>query len=313
MIDDFDLGTPTTVSGIYALESYEPGPSVGFMGLLHGNETAGKGLWDLIRRVGKPKRGSLYLIVGHPDAHWHELGPVRSIEHDINRLFHDTTRPQDRLTSPDHARCLDLMGFFDQLDILIDIHSTSAPTEPFVVMPGKSCSHFHLATDLPITQLFGLHRFLPATATNWMVDKGRTGITIEVGKHDDPEGRRIAAEMGELILKSLGMIDPASEEFKRSQPYMQRSIAILGRVETGSPRFAFTQCRGNFNQLEPNELIAIDDKKKHYAPNLENLVICMPTSIEVLREHDGIPAYYLGVDLRPILDVSILGAQSQPG
>ncbi len=306
MIDDFylDEGTPTEFSGIYALEGFQDGPSVGLMGLLHGNESAGVGLWDLIRRVGRPKRGRLFLILGHPEAFDHQDGPRRSIEHDINRLFHDSLTSDDRAKSPDHARCLDLMRFFDQLDILIDIHSTSSPTEPFVVVPGKRCDHARLATDLPITQLFGLHRFLPRTATHWMVERGRTGVTIEVGKHDDPEGRQTAAAMGEILLESLGMIEAGSAYFKRDQDYEKRSIAVLGRVETDSSRFAFTKCRGNFGRLMPNEVIAVDGDKTFQAPNLDHLVICMPTSMEVLQETDNVPAYYLGIDLESILGFS---------
>ena len=48
------VGEPTDIPGVSVLRGKEPGPNVGLMGMLHGNEHAGMGIWDIARRIGEP-------------------------------------------------------------------------------------------------------------------------------------------------------------------------------------------------------------------------------------------------------------------
>ena len=64
----FDLGDATAIRGVRVLRGEKPGPVVGLLGMLHGNEPAGIGLWQFAEQLGRPARGEIHLIVGHPDA-----------------------------------------------------------------------------------------------------------------------------------------------------------------------------------------------------------------------------------------------------
>jgi len=63
-----DLGEATAIRDVRVLRGDEPGPIVGLLGMLHGNEPAGIGLWRFAEALGRPARGEIHLILGHPDA-----------------------------------------------------------------------------------------------------------------------------------------------------------------------------------------------------------------------------------------------------
>lgn len=293
----FQVGQPTGIPGVNVLEGHQPGPNVGLMGMLHGDEHAGLGLWDLANRLGPPIKGRLYLIIGHPEAFQHPGNSVRSLDHDINRLFRDDLSSSSWSLSVDHKRCLALQHFLPELDILIDIHSTSSCTEPFVVVPEDPCDNLNLALELPITQLFGLDRFLPRTATSWLTRRGRTGIMIEVGQHQDRASRPIAADIACRILKQLNMIGPEIAVGQEEFHYHKRHIGILGQARVEGHDFRYRRHCRNFEALTPGEIVACDATRDYPAPNLDNLVLCMPTAPELLRNNIGSEAFYIGADL----------------
>ncbi len=291
------VGDPTGIRGINVLYGDKPGPNIGLMGMLHGNEHAGYGVWDLARRIGIPARGNIFLIIGHPEACFQPNGSTRSLIYDINRLFDDDLLNDDSGLSADHARCSTLKSFLPNLDILIDFHSTSARTEPFVIVPERRSPYLDLALNLPITQLFGLERFLACTATSWLARQGRTGIMVEVGQHQDPESRGTAADIACRVLNQLQMIKPEVQIEMERRSYTQRHIGILDQMRVEGSAFKFSRDCANFDSLEPGEIIAQDTARQYLAPHLPNLVVCMPTAIELLKNSVGSSAFYLGADL----------------
>ena len=291
------VGDPTDIPGINILKGKEPGPTIGLMGMLHGDEHAGLGIWDIVRQIGVPAKGTIFLIVGHPEALFQPSGSTRSLIYDINRLFDDGLLNDARNESPDHERCRTLSNFLPKLDVLIDIHSTSARTEPFVIVPEARCPHLELALSLPITQLFGLERFLACTASSWLTRRGRTGIMVEVGQHKDPESRRIAADITHRLLVQLQMIGPEVQIETDQRSYGERHICILDQMRVEGSAFEFSRDCANFEALKPGEIIAHDTARQYSVPHLSNLVLCMPTAIEFLKNNVGSEAFYLGIDL----------------
>ena len=184
------IGASTQVTGVTVLRSGKPGPRVGLMGMLHGNELAGLALWDLAERVGQPARGEIHLIVGHPKAMTHSSGPVRYLERDVNRMFSSDMASSSNLVGPDRDRCLELMPILAGLDVLIDVHSTSSPSDPFALISGADPRGIRLGATLPISHIYGFERLVSGTAASWVVRHGGSAITIEVGQHDDPRGRK---------------------------------------------------------------------------------------------------------------------------
>jgi len=291
-----EIGAPTDIIGVRVIESGKPGPAIGLMGMLHGNEPAGLGLWDLMIQAGPPSVGTVYMIVGHPEALCNKHGPVRSIEQDINRLFGEK-KGNRKAISIDHARCIELEEFLPKLDLLIDIHSTSAQTQPFIVMPKKPLKYIKLAGGLPITHLFGLDQFLNRTAANWLAHHGKAAIMIEVGQHEHPVSRAVATDVARRILDGLNMLREGTSIEMKSFSFQQRFVAILDQVRVENTGFEFVKNRSNFESVHAGELIAKDSIRTYRAPPLNNMLICLPTAIEVLRERIVTEAYYIGLDL----------------
>lgn len=299
------IGKSAGVRGITVLDSGKPGLSVGLMGFLHGNELAGKGLWQLLQFVGPPTRGRIYLIVGHPDALFFPHRPVRCIERDINRMFVNGSYDADFVGCSDHKRCLELKAFFEELDILVDIHSTAFPSEPFVAVPGYEVPHLELSMRLPITRVFGLERFVPGTASGWINSRGGTGITIEVGQHNAPYGDLIAGFLTQQILLSLDMAASEPIALPVHLKFKKRNILIIQKTLAQGFEFSYNRSINNFEKVQPGELIGKDEFQSYNAPMLDNLRICLPTDEKIIQKRLSDEAFYLGVGLEDIDNILV--------
>src|SRR5690606_37520289 len=126
------LITRGAISFSYLLESGRPGPSVLILGSVHGHEPCGASaiarmLQEFSRGELKLESGSLTLAIGNPEA---LARGVRGVDHNLNRLFHEDVACEPN--SIEHRRVQELLPLFDGKSHVLDLHATSAPTEPFL-------------------------------------------------------------------------------------------------------------------------------------------------------------------------------------
>ncbi len=298
----FDLGKATATRGVRVLRGDQPGPIVGLLGMLHGNEPAGIGLWQFAKQLERPARGEIHLIVGHPDAMAAEPGGVRYLKDDLNRLFLDDSELKTNgvdLDGPDYRRMLELKPGLAALDVLVDIHTTSQPSEPFAIGYTAQAEAHRLSRSLPVTQVDGLHQFIHGSACQWVLDRDRAAVTVEMGAHLDPEAPRRAFEIAGRVLAELDMLPAGRFPEFAERPKPGRRVVVGHHVPKVAPDFRYVRHFVNFDPVEPGEIIGEDGTGAYRAPMIDNPVIFMPAAEATLRDDTNTDAFFFGVEVAP--------------
>ncbi len=168
-----------------------PGSYVVILGGTHGDERTGiEAMNRLITIVGDDhdvQMGTLTLVLGNPKAI--ELDSRGSVPHaDLNRLFTldlETKKPDGTY---EDQRARELLPFLLHADILLDIHSTSKPSEPFMCS-SISPRHMELYKWFHVDKVLGDSRHVlggRVASTDEYVDAhGGIGVCFESGLSTD--------------------------------------------------------------------------------------------------------------------------------
>lgn len=219
----------TLPRGVWEYEGETPGPRVGIVGSLHGDEPCGTRALARLREefaAGRRlHRGTLVLIEGNPDAL--EVG-LRHTEggSDLNRLFDMRFRrhlPRAQWGA-EHRRALELAPVLDGLEAGLDLHSATSPTPPFGIAigavaqrnPNDGAASLHLGLKLGLNHLtYGWERCSDVGAEVAMARVRGPAIAVECGQHGQGEADAKAWEVANRYLAALGMSDfdgPGSPE-----------------------------------------------------------------------------------------------------
>jgi len=187
------------------------GPKLIVLGAVHGNEP--KGTEAIMRICSDLETGRLLLLRGavtfvpiaNPEAY---QANKRFLEEDLNRVFRKTEAP----ASYEAHIANELTTLVDQADVLLDMHTTSAP--------GPSCVFIDYPTDankalasvvgakyalLNWPELYeGDKNFDSFDTTRYAYEAGKDGIIVETGQHEEPEAADRAYEVILRVLHHLG-------------------------------------------------------------------------------------------------------------
>ncbi|MEQ1571125.1 MAG: succinylglutamate desuccinylase/aspartoacylase family protein, partial [Myxococcota bacterium] len=218
------------VSGTRSFEARDgagapiPGRRVAVIARVHGNEPVGD---PVLERLGASAAhhliaGSVLLVRAN------ELAASLDQRHtatgsDMNRMWDAATL--DRLAAADpeslsyeERRTRELAPLLLACDAVLDLHSTSRPAAPFLVMRDDQ-AHALLARELGVKRLItGLHEntiLSGGVAANVGLaaaeDGPRIGFTFEAGQHTDPDNANRAWEVTVRFLAGLGVWGPRPE------------------------------------------------------------------------------------------------------
>jgi hypothetical protein len=169
----------------------QPGPLLILIGGLHGNEVPGvSALQHVFNRLyERPNnfRGRAIAIRGNMAAIAHNQ---RYIDFDLNRIWdkhHFATI--DKLNVVEYHELKEIKRIVDEATAnrperayLFDLHTTSAPTIPFLVTNYENHDQ-EFINRLDIPYITGLNGFLDGTILSWFCKKGYTGLAFEAGQH----------------------------------------------------------------------------------------------------------------------------------
>ncbi|MFM7199652.1 MAG: succinylglutamate desuccinylase/aspartoacylase family protein [Myxococcota bacterium] len=233
------------------------GPVVGVVGAVHGNERCGL---EVVLGLAKPdhplrrrlRTGTLVLLHGNPLAT--EEG--RRHTHtgvDLNRQFDFNFQqqlPQAAWTF-EHHRAWALKPILEQLDAVLDLHSATSLTPPFVIAtPGQvglaeklGCPLVTWGWDQP-----GL--LSDKVLTSVLLRRGMIGLSVECGQHGSLEAVERAWDVTERFLSAMGMLEGEAPPLR---PCLK--LELLHRVGRPTPAFRFSRPWEGGMQVMPGELL----------------------------------------------------------
>jgi len=243
-------------------DALRPGPRLMMIGGVHGNETCGsialERLADALRDGSIPLlRGSLTLVpVANEKAH--ALGR-REGDRNLNRMLRPSAVPRDHEDRIANRLC----PLIDGHDGLLDLHSFHSPGEPFAMIGpldnddalepfAHSAREQAFAACLGAPRLVegwldtyarGVRRRAAAGApgadpeygvgtTEYARSRGAFAVTLECGRHDDPQAPGFAWRAACRALAHLRMIDPVEPPADAPRELL-RLVEVFDRLHEG--------------------------------------------------------------------------------
>lgn len=249
------------------LDSGKPGPTVCVVGGVHGDETCGPNSITVLERKlltgDRLLRGQLLTLVANLEA---VRLKRRFVDFDLNRAFgNDAFGHESQLA---HRLAPHLIG----MDYVLDLHSTSAPTQPF-------CAGALTKRHLEMFKMTGLEVY----THGWEIHRGYTmlidevnrldsvGVIVECGKTGDSQTDKIAYTTVLHFLQELEMLLPVKLQSPKSHTVVRIDQTVRARTES----FFFTRNFKNLDPVKAGEVVAYDDGKPIAYPHA--FVIAMPT------------------------------------
>ncbi len=225
----------------YTFGTDREGPRILFFGAIHGDEPCGtKALKKLVDQfsTGKLKvlKGSVTIVpVCNPKAFSEK---VRYCEENLNRIF--TYHPNPKTDEAKLAN--ELASAVDQCDMLVDIHSTSARSAPFVFLDYESEANRQLVTATGMSNVLAgwieLYEKIGKSDSqktsydtgHYAHEKGKVSATIECGQHNSVSAFKAAYSSAINVLRHFGVIGgktkkaPAQKVIRLDQIYYRDAV-----------------------------------------------------------------------------------------
>ena len=253
-------------------------------GAVHGNETCGtKAILRVMEQLDKGElrilNGSVTFVpITNPLAY---RKGERSGERNLNRNLFPNENPQDFEDRIANWLC-PLLG---QHEILLDLHSFNAQSQPFVMVgprnnDGTLQPFRHEAEERAMARILGVKRFVDgwlATygagvqrrlrndselqtvlkygvgTTEYMRSTGGMALTLECGQHADPQAPDVAYRAIMNTLAHFGLIDAP-----KPQPIALEDMEYLSMVEVHDkldPADAFSRTWSSFDRVKAGDEI----------------------------------------------------------
>ncbi|WP_043360423.1 succinylglutamate desuccinylase/aspartoacylase family protein [Belnapia sp. F-4-1] len=269
--------------GVWSFAAEAPGPHVAVVALMHGNEIAGAVVLDRWLRAGlRPVRGRLSLVFANVDAYarFDPADPTASrfLDEDMNRLWDEETLEGGR-RSTELRRARVLRPFFDDVDILFDLHSMLWPSDPLMLV-GRSARAAELALGLGVPPLVVSDQ--GHASGRRLIDYGplsrRAAILVEAGSHWETATIATMEASGAALLRASGVVAPEHPVLAPpAAPAKPRLAEVTRTVAARTSAFAFVQAfRGGEVVKRRNTLIALDGEAEIRSPH-DDCLLVMPS------------------------------------
>ncbi|HVH40754.1 MAG TPA: succinylglutamate desuccinylase/aspartoacylase family protein [Labilithrix sp.] len=271
----------------------EQGPTVVITGGLHGNEPAGvsaaAAVLAELDSVRHALRGNVVALSGNRAGL--ERG-ARFVSRDLNRNWHAKSlerlgaaslhelRGEDREQRELHDAFLALEREASSV-VVLDLHTTSGPSEPFVCVADTSGSR-EIASALPVAAVVGLERKIDGAMVSWCAARGHVALSFEAGQHADPVARRRHVAAIWTVLVAVGAVDlpnvPGRETHRPALlPSGGRARVVEVRhrhVVRAGDDFEMLGRFESFDPIEAGQIVARDRRGPVRAP--ESGLMLMP-------------------------------------
>jgi len=290
----------TGVAGFITRGGTEPGPHVGLVALMHGNELAGAVVLARLLEAGlRPLRGRITMGFANLAAfdQFDRTQPTASrfVDEDMNRLWDPALLDGPRQSS-ELARARQMRPLIDGFDMLLDLHSMLWPSEPLVLSgtTGKGRAMAHRIGTPSLVVADGGHM-----SGRRLIDYGgfanpaaaQAAVLVEAGQHWAPATIDTTLRAVSGLLHHLGMVagDPAlpSPGEATATASCARFARVTMAVTASTAGFSFVKSfRGGDVVAERDTLIAVDGDAEIRTPH-DDCLLVMP-SLRPGRGHTAV-------------------------
>lgn len=200
--------SPEGIPGVIRIEGEEAGPEVGIMACTHGNEPAGLAAFGWLWQQRKAlKRGRVHLILNNIQAAGRYFTEAEDLSFTAHYRFVD--RDMNRLKpgweqdgSYESERVKALQPLLQRLDYVLDLHSTSSPSEPMLI---------EIADEHPLLPVPGVHLVIQNIVPHLNAPPlvalctRAAAYVLETGSHEDRAALRIAQQACLALLEQAGL------------------------------------------------------------------------------------------------------------
>ena len=287
----------TGVPGFVTRAGSKPGPHVGLVALMHGNELAGAVVLARLLAAGlRPARGRLTMGFANLAAfdQFDRAQPTASrfVDEDMNRLWDIAVLDGPRQSS-ELARARAIRPLIDRFDVLLDLHSMLWASEPLVLSgttdKGRALAHGIGVPPLVVADSGHVSgRRLIEYDGFADPDRGPVAVLVEAGQHWEQATVDTTMQAVSGLLRHLGMIDtdPALPCVPAARP-ASRFARVTVAVTASTAGFSFLRpFRGGEVVAQRDTLIAVDGDTEIRTPH-DDCLLVMP-SLRPSRGHTAV-------------------------
>lgn len=170
-------------------------PRVAVVACIHGNELYGKEVLGKLKKI-KVCKGSVVSVFANRKAYCKKK---RFIDCDLNRSF-----PGSKDGNYEQQQALKILEVLKNCDIVIDLHSSSTPTPPFIVLSKITRKHLEFLPKVPIDTVVYMPKSVACGKA--LIDYCKCGVSLEMGLHTKSGLSDYAFGVLKGILAGLGVV-----------------------------------------------------------------------------------------------------------
>ena len=250
--------TYKNIAWITCLDSWVSWKTLALFCLTHGNEPAGlKALEYLFydyKLAEKLKQGRVLLCVVNLEAYEKYKSSTdknvwRFVDINMNRIGQFL----DNKESSEYKRFQELLPLFDEIDVVLDIHSTDKQQGSSMGICDRK--HQDVAYNILDVERILAHPYFDEEGAliSFITRQGKVGFGIECGSHQSPRAYKNAVRNCLNILSYYGLVDQKLVLEKRRERF-----TFLKEIFPKTKKFAYTREWDNFDEVLPGEIFATD-------------------------------------------------------
>ena len=284
----------------------DSGPTIIFIGGMHGNEPSGVFALDHVFKNIKEKNlnviGTVYGVVGNIKAL--EKG-IRYLDEDLNRLWtsahmkellsklqQNPTQETDEQVEI-YELLLEILNNDSGPFYFIDLHTTSSKTVPFTLVNDTLLNRRYVS-QYPVPMILGIEEYLDGPLLSYINKLGYVAFGYESGQHDEANSIDFHVAFIYLTLVFTGFLDKNSIDFDRyynllleASNHDSNTYEIFDtHMIKENEEFLMNPGFENFQQVSKHQSLALSNQKELFAP--EKGQIFMP-----LYQSHGDEGYFI--------------------
>lgn len=264
------------------LKGKQDGPTLIFVGGIHGNEPAGvfalKRVSEFLSTEKIEIKGNIICIAGNLRA---LKKGVRYHKEDLNRVW--TKERIDHLPESveniTHEEVAEQIEIYEELQRILDdnsgpfyffdIHTTSSETLPFLTV-NDSLLNRAFTLQYPLPMILGIEEYLTGPILSYINELGYVAFGFEAGQHDDLSSIENAEAFCYLSMVFTGALDKESIDFQHYYDLLAKTSGDIKNVFEiyfrylikNGEKFEMEPGFFNFQRVSKNQLVAISNGKE---------------------------------------------------